>query len=85
MTPGKIQKADVSRVSPSSERIDELSGIVGLYASVEELCHWSHEFVNKLVECEVFIDPVRIECTQLKDEFLFEIFAAFCAPVLWRE
>ena len=54
-----------------------------LYGSVEELCHWSYEFVNKLMECEVFIDPVRIECTQLKDEFLFEIFAAICAPVLW--
>ena len=35
---------------------------------------WSHKFVNKLVECEAFNDPVRIECTQLKDEFLLEIF-----------
>ena len=43
---------------------------------------WSQEFVNKLVERDVFIDPARIECTQMKDEFLFEIFAAFCVPVV---
>ena len=27
----------------------------------------------------MFIDPVWIECPQLKDEFLFEIVATFCA------
>ena len=37
---------------------------------------WSHEFVKKLVEYEVFIDPVRIECTQLK-EFFFRDFCGF--------
>ena len=37
---------------------------------------WSHEFVNKFVEWEAFIDPVRIECNQLKDEFLLQIFVA---------
>ena len=46
---------------------------------------WSHEFVNKLVEWEAFIDSVWRECTQLKDEFLFEIFAAFCVPVVWGQ
>ena len=37
---------------------------------------WWHEFVNKLVEWESFVDPVwiELECTQLKDEFFFEIF-----------
>ena len=38
--------------------------------------------MNKLVETEAFINPVRIECTQLKDEFLFEILEAFCVPVV---
>ena len=38
--PSKIEKADVSSVSPSSERIEELWDVVGLYGSVEELCHW---------------------------------------------
>ena len=32
--------------------------------------------MNKLVKSEVFIDPMWIECTHLKDSF-FEIFAAF--------
>ena len=36
---------------------------------------WRHEFLNKLEEREEFIDPVWRECTQLEDEFLFEIFA----------
>ena len=36
-----IWKADVSRVSPSSERIEELHvGVAGFYVGVEELCHW---------------------------------------------
>ena len=43
---------------------------------------WSHEFVNKSVEREAFIDPLCRECTQLKDEFLFEIFVAPCVPVV---
>ena len=43
---------------------------------------WWHEFVNKLVEWEAFLYPVWIECTQLKDEILFETFAAFCVPVV---
>ena len=31
-----------------------------------------HEFVNKLVEWEAFIDPVRIEFTQLElDRFAY--------------
>ena len=34
-----------------------------------------HEFVNKLVASEAFIDPVWRESTQMKEEFLFEIFA----------
>ena len=38
--------------------------------------------MNKLVEREAFIDPVRIEFTQLKDEFLLESFAAFSVPVV---
>ena len=33
----------------------------------------------------MFINPVRIECVQLKGEFLFEILAAFCVPVLEEE
>ena len=37
---------------------------------------WLHEFVNKLVEREAFINFVWRECTQLKNEFLFEIFVA---------
>ena len=31
------------------------------------------------MEREVFSDPTWRECTQLKDEFLFEIFAALCS------
>ena len=42
---------------------------------------WWHEFVNKLVEQEAFIDLLGIECTQLKDKFLFRIFATFFVPV----
>ena len=41
-----------------------------------------HEFMNILVESEAFFDPVWRECTQLKDEFLFGIFAAFCVPMV---
>ena len=41
-----------------------------------------HEFINKLVEWEALIDPVRIERALLKDEFLFETFATFCVPVV---
>ena len=33
---------------------------------------WSHELVNKLVEVEAFINSVWRECTQVKDEFLFD-------------
>ena len=40
---------------------------------------WSHELVNKLV---AFINSVWRECTQLKNGFLFEIFAAFSVPVV---
>ena len=43
---------------------------------------WRHEFLNKLVERGAFLDSVRLECTQLKDEFLLEIFATFCVPVV---
>ena len=43
---------------------------------------WSHVFVNKLEEWEAFINSLWRECTQLKDQFLFEIFAAFCVPVV---
>ena len=35
------------------------------------------EFLKK-----ISVDSVRIEYTQLKDEFLFEIFAAFCIPLV---
>ena len=35
------------------------------------------------MEQEVFIDSVWIECAQLKNEFLFEIFAAFCVSVVY--
>ena len=38
--------------------------------------------MNKLVELEAFVDPARIEFTEFKDEFFFEIFAAFCVPVV---
>jgi len=31
---------NVSSVSPSSEWVEELWGVVGLYESAEELCHW---------------------------------------------
>ena len=41
-----------------------------------------NKFVNKLVEWEAVIDPLWIACNQLKDEFLLEIFAAFCVPVV---
>ena len=37
--------------------------------------------MNKLVEWETSIDPVWIECTQLKNDFLSEIFGAFCVVV----
>ena len=38
---GKIfKKADFSSVSPWSERIKGLWGVVGLYGSVEELTYW---------------------------------------------
>ena len=30
---------------------------------------WWDAFVHKVVEWEAFIDPVRIECTQLKDRY----------------
>ena len=43
---------------------------------------WSHEFVNKFLELEAFIDPVWRECTKLKDEFLVETFVAFRVPVV---
>ena len=48
---------------------------------------WQHDFLNNLEEREAFIDPVWRECTQLKGEFLFEIFAAFCPQIvmLWLE
>ena len=47
LPPSKVQKADVSSVSPSSERIEELWGVVGLYERVEELCHWwKHGHMN---------------------------------------
>ena len=82
LPPWKIYEADVSSISPSSERIEELWGAVGLYESVEELFHWWHEIVIKLMEQEAFIDPMWIECTQLKDKFLFKIFAAFCVLVV---
>ena len=39
--------------------------------------------MNEVVELVVFIDPVWIECTHLKDEFLFlRFFTAFCVPVV---
>ena len=38
--------------------------------------------MNKLIELESFIDSARIERTWMKDEFLFEIFAAFGVPVV---
>ena len=45
----KDLEADVSSISPSSERIEELWGFVGRGAlPLVEI--WSHEFVNKLVE-----------------------------------
>ena len=40
LPPERFRKADVSSVSPSSERIEELWGVVGLFGSMEELCHW---------------------------------------------
>ena len=43
---------------------------------------WSHEFVNKFVEREAFIDLVRKRGIQLKDEFLSEILVAFCVPLV---
>ena len=40
------------------------------------------EFLNKLEEREASIDPVGRECIQFEDEFLFEVFAVFCVPVV---
>ena len=37
---------------------------------------------KKLPKFKAFINSVWRECTQLKNEFLFEIFAAFCVPVV---
>ena len=41
-----------------------------------------HELVNKLEKLEAWLYPSWIEFTQLKDEFLSEIFAASCVPVV---
>ena len=52
LPPGKIYEADVSSVSPSSERIEELWGVVGLYEMAEELSHWwkyGHMNLKKIV------------------------------------
>ena len=38
--------------------------------------------MNKLVGGEAFVNPLWIECTQVKDKFLFEIFTAFCVSVV---
>ena len=40
LPPWKVLKADLSSFSPSSEWVEELWGFVGLYESVDELCHW---------------------------------------------
>ena len=34
------------------------------------------------MEREAFVNSLWIECTQLKDELLFEIFTAFCVSVV---
>ena len=39
---------------------------------------FSHELVNKLVEREAFINSVWRDCTQLKDEFLFDKLTVLC-------
>ena len=69
----KFKKADVSSVSPSLDRIEELCGVVvymRVFLPLVEI--WLDEFVNKLVEWEAFINSVWIDCTQLKNEFSFE-------------
>ena len=65
-------KADVSSVTPSSERNQ---GIVGCTSGVVELRYWwergNVKNKNKLVEWKVFVDTMGIKCVDLKYEFLF--------------
>ena len=57
--------ADVSSVSPSSERIKELWIVCGLYS--EQWKHRNVENKNKLVEQKVFVDSVGIKSADLED------------------
>ena len=64
-------------------------GIVGccwFYEDMEELCYrwkiWWHEFVNKLMEWEAFIDSVWIKCTDLVEKRIFV--QDFCGFLCFR-
>ena len=63
LPPGKILKADVSSVSPSSERIEKLWRVIGLHENVEQLSHWwkyghMNLWINYWNAGEAFISPV---------------------------
>ena len=71
-------KADVSSVSPLSERMEELWVVCGYIWRVE----WENsdeKNMNKLLDWKAFVDTYGIKSADLKNKLLFKSFAAFRA------
>ena len=69
LPPGKIKKADVSRVSPSSERMELWGGLWFIWEwrrALPLVEIWSYEFVNKLVEWEARLVWTHLCCFFLR-------------------
>ena len=73
----KSLKADVSSVSPSSERLGNFVGLFAENGAMLLVGIWWRENKNKLVEWKALVDTVAIKSADLEDEFLFWSFAAF--------
>ena len=43
---------------------------------------WRFEQINKIVEEEFFIDSVMVRGAELRDNFFFEVFTAFCVSLV---
>ena len=74
-------EADVSRVSPSSERFRGLAGCGCLLRGVDELSRWWKS--GDLNMCLAFIDSMRVKSAELKDRFLFIKLAASQISNFW--
>ena len=59
-----------------------LNVYVGYGGAMPFVAKWRFEQMNKIVEEEFFIDSVMVRGAELRDNFFFEVFTAFCVSLV---